>query len=99
MLAISNYSAVTLLPPREAKDPSKKAPPRRVVIDGSTYVSVWADALPALREVVRARQPIPVIARSRAWTSDDGRALSVVDLQFAGGMSLGDAETEGETLA
>jgi len=98
MIVIQNYVSVKLLPAREQAE-GKKAPPRRVVIDGQTYLTVWSSELPALRAVVAAGAPIPVNIRARAWMPEGGDApIARVDLAFAGGTSLEDESVEGETL-
>ena len=97
MLVINSYSSVRLLPAKPATE-GKKAPPRRIVVDGNTFVTVWASDLPALKGIVAKREPIPVTPRARAFTPEGAdEPVALVDLTFAGGLSLED-ETQGESL-
>lgn len=91
MLTITNYSSVNLLPAKPATE-GKKAPPRTVVVDGTQYLSVWQADLPALRETVKARAPIAVTVRARilSATEEHPEPRAVTNLQFAGGVNLGD---------
>lgn len=99
MLVINAYTSVKLLPATAAKE-GKKAPPRRIVVDGTQYLTVWASELPALRAIVAAGGPIPVNVRARAWLPEGAESpIARVDLAFAGGTSLEDEAAEGETLA
>lgn len=99
MLVINAYTSVKLLPATAAKE-GKKAPPRRVVVDGTQYITCWENELPALRAIVSAGAAIPVTIRARAWMPEGGESpVARVDLAFAGGVSLEDEAAEGETLA
>lgn len=98
MLAVYTYTSVKLLPATVAKE-GKKAPPRRIVIDGSQYVTCWENELPAFREVVKAGAPIPVVVRARAWLPEGAELpIARVDLAFAGGVAMEDTPEGGESL-